>query len=44
MKYDRECQKTSSRNLEKENPTICHSVEEGEDNQKTQLFSLFLCT
>ena len=43
-KYDHEGQKTSKRNLEKENPIICHAVEEGEDNKKTKLFFLFLCT
>jgi len=30
--YNHEGQKTSKRNLEKENPIICHSVEEGEEN------------
>ena len=44
MEYDHESQKTSKRNLEKENPIICHSVEEGEENKKTKLFFLFLCT
>ena len=37
-KYDHEGQKTSSRNLEKENPTICHSVEEGEETRKPNCF------
>ncbi|XDA90635.1 hypothetical protein R6Z07F_020239 [Ovis aries] len=43
-KYDHEGQKTSERNLEKENPVIRHSVEEGEENKRTKLFSPFLCT
>ncbi|XDB66611.1 hypothetical protein ABFV05_020227 [Capra hircus] len=43
-KYDREGQKTSQRNLEKENPIVRHSVEEGEENKRTKLFSPFLCT
>ena len=38
MEYDNEGQKTSKRNLEKENPIICHSVEEGKENKKTKLF------
>ena len=41
--YDHESQKISKRNLEKENPIICHSVEEGEGNNKNKLFFLFLC-
>uniref|UniRef100_A0A452DJW8 Uncharacterized protein n=1 Tax=Capra hircus TaxID=9925 RepID=A0A452DJW8_CAPHI len=32
------------RNLEKENPIVRHSVEEGEENKRTKLFSPFLCT
>ena len=40
MVYDLEGQKTSKRNLEKENPIICHSVEDGEGNKKTKLFSV----
>ncbi|XP_070147309.1 spermatid nuclear transition protein 3-like [Ovis canadensis] len=43
-KYDHEGQKTSKRNLEKENPIVRHSVEEGEENKRTKLFSPFLCT
>ena len=43
-KYDCEGQKTSQRNLEKENPIVRHSVEEGEENKRTKLFSPFLCT
>ncbi|KAG5193948.1 hypothetical protein JEQ12_020309 [Ovis aries] len=43
-KYDHEGQKTSTRNLEKENPIICHSIKEGEENKETKLFFLFLCT
>ena len=35
--------RTSKMNLEKENPIICHSVEEGEENKKSKLFFLFLC-
>ena len=32
-------------NLEIENPIICHSVEEGEENKESKLFIfLFLCT
>ena len=42
MKYDHEGQKTSTRNPEKENPIICHSIKEGE-NKKTNLFLLSLC-
>ena len=38
MVYDLEGQKTSKRNLEKENPIICHSVKEGKENKKTKLF------
>ena len=38
MEYDHEGQKTYKRNLEKENPIICHSVEEGEEKNKTKLF------
>ena len=38
MEYDHEGQKTYKRNLEKENPIICHSVEEGEENKKIKLF------
>ena len=44
MEYDHEGQKTSTRNLEKENPITCHSVEEGEENKNTKLFFPFLCT
>ena len=44
MVYDHKRRKTYKRNLEKENPIICHSVEEGEENKKTKLFFLFLCT
>ena len=44
MEYDHEGQKTSKRNLEKDYLIICHSVEEGEENKKTKLFFLFLCT
>ncbi|DAA13248.1 TPA: hypothetical protein BOS_25403 [Bos taurus] len=40
---DHEVQKTSTKNLEKENPIICHSIEEGEENKKAKVFSLFLC-
>ena len=40
MEYDIEGQKTSKRNLEKENPIICHSVEEGKENKKSKLFSI----
>ncbi|KAG5193883.1 hypothetical protein JEQ12_020244 [Ovis aries] len=43
-KYDHEGQKTSKRNLEKENPIVRHSVEEGEENKRTKLFSPFPCT
>ena len=43
-KYDHEGQKTSKRNLEKENPIVRHSVEEGEEHKRTKLFSPFLCT
>ncbi|XDA90631.1 hypothetical protein R6Z07F_020235 [Ovis aries] len=43
-KYDHEGQKTSKRNLEKENPIARHSVEEGEEHKRTKLFSPFLCT
>ena len=42
-KYDHESQKISKRNVEKENLIICHSVEEGEGNNKNKLFFLFLC-
>ena len=38
MEYDHEGQKNYKRNLEKENPIICHSVEEGEENKKIKLF------
>ena len=38
MEYDHEGQKTYKRNLEKENPIICHSVEEGVENKKIKLF------
>ena len=38
MEYDDEGQKTSKRNLEKENPIICHSVKEGKENKKTKQF------
>ena len=38
MEYDHEGQKTYKRNLEKENPIIHHSVEEGEENKKIKLF------
>ena len=34
--------RTSKVNLEKENPIICHSVEEGEENKKTKVF--FFCS
>ena len=44
MEYDHEGQKTSKRNLEKDYLIICHSVEVGEENKKTKLFFLFLCT
>ena len=44
MEYDLEGQKTSKRNLEKENLIICHSVEEGKENKKTKMFFLLLCT
>ncbi|KAI4554634.1 hypothetical protein MJG53_019933 [Ovis ammon polii x Ovis aries] len=37
-KYDHEGQKTSKRNLEKENPIARHSVEEGEEHKRTKLF------
>ena len=30
--------RTSKVNLEKENPIICHSVEESEENKKSKLF------
>ena len=43
MEYDHESQKISKRNVEKENPIICHSVKEGEGNNKNKLFFLFLC-
>jgi hypothetical protein len=43
MKDDHEVQKTSTRNPEEENPIICHSIEEGEENKKSKVFSLFLC-
>ena len=36
--YDHVGQKTTKRNLENENPIICHSVEEGKENKKTKLF------
>ena len=42
-KSDHEVQKTSTRNTEKENLIICHSVEEGEENKKAKVFFLFLC-
>ena len=37
MEYVHEGQKNSKRNLEIENPIICHSAE-GEENKKTKLF------
>ena len=43
MKDDHEVQKASTRNPEKENPIICHSIEEGEENKKAKVFFLFLC-
>ncbi|KAJ1058059.1 hypothetical protein K5549_015284 [Capra hircus] len=30
--------------LRKKNPIVHHSVEEGEENKRTKLFSPFLCT
>ncbi|OWJ99284.1 hypothetical protein Celaphus_00009624 [Cervus elaphus hippelaphus] len=42
-KDDHESQKTSTRKLEKENPIIWPSIEEGEKNKKTKLIFLFLC-
>ena len=35
--------RNSKVNLEIENPIICHSVEEGEENKKSKLFFFFSC-
>ncbi|CAI9181235.1 unnamed protein product [Rangifer tarandus platyrhynchus] len=43
-KYDHEGQKTSTRDLQKENPIVCHSIDEAEENKKSKPFLLWLWT
>ncbi|CAI9181250.1 unnamed protein product [Rangifer tarandus platyrhynchus] len=37
-KYDHEGQKTSTRDLQKENPIVCHSIDEAKENKKSKPF------
>ncbi|CAI9181247.1 unnamed protein product [Rangifer tarandus platyrhynchus] len=43
-KYDHEGQKTSTRDLQKENPIVCHSIDEAKENKKSKPFLLWLWT
>ncbi|CAI9181248.1 unnamed protein product [Rangifer tarandus platyrhynchus] len=43
-KYDYEGQKTSTRGLQKENPIVCHSIDEAKENKKSKPFLLWLWT
>ncbi|CAI9181251.1 unnamed protein product [Rangifer tarandus platyrhynchus] len=43
-KYDHEGQKTSTRDLQKENPIVCHSIDEAKENKKSKPILLWLWT